>query len=232
MTHPTTTLSKTRSRTGRRTARSLGLALTATAAATVTSIGLGLGPSPAQADPGDTNVPIGSSQLVQSEDLTSIQIPLDTHRVVLNRDGDFSPCLGESNPWTAVLPGAPRPVTGTWSRRGRDESLHEYITQAPTVADAKRYVRMLRALEISGCQQGRSPFDFHYGPPEASGIGSGYATWALSYTGDDPRPDGGVVVFRKGQNFGVVYMNGTFGSAEQTMESVAKVAVSRLVYSR
>jgi hypothetical protein len=45
---------------------------------------------------------------------------------------------------------------------------------------------------------------------------------------DDTRPAGGVVVFRKGTNFGIVQVSGTWGLADQMMESVAKVAVDRL----
>lgn len=174
-------------------------------------------------------MPIGSSQLVQSEDLGSIQAPLDTETVGLNRDDDFSACLGEGNPWTAVLPGSPKPITGTWtSRSHRDRALSESIAQAETPAQAKRYYQTLRDAGIRACQGEPKTYDFHYGPTEFSRVGSGYATWALSYRGDDTRPDGGVVVFRKGTNVGMIHVSGTWGPADQTMESVAKVAVHRL----
>ena len=81
---------------------------------------------------------------------------------------------------------------------------------------------------IRNCQGTKSKRDFHYGPTETSGVGSGTATWALSYRGDETSPDGGVVVFRKGSNFGFIQVSGTWGPADQTMESVAKEAVSRL----
>ena len=218
---------------GRRTARSLALLVSATAAATATSFALGLAPQAASADPGDTYVRIGTSQLLQSEDLAAIQVPLDAERVTLNRDQDFSPCLGEGNRWTQVLRGAPRPINAQWSRRGHDgQGLTEYIAQAGTAAQAKRYSDTLIRQEIRRCRAGSSPFDFHYGPSRQSRVGDGTATWALSYTGDEPNADGGVVVIRKGTNFGVVYVNGTFGAADQTLESVAKESVDRLVLSR
>jgi len=89
MTLVTDTNRTKRSRTTRRTIRSLAITLAAAATATVAMAGLGLGPSVARADPGDTFLPIGSSQLLQSEDLAAIQITLDTQTVVLNRDEDF-----------------------------------------------------------------------------------------------------------------------------------------------
>ena len=212
-----------------RAARTLALTVTGVAAATAVSAGLALGPSAAQADPGDTFVPIGSSQLVQSEDLASIQLPFDTERVTLGRDGDFSACLGEDNPWTAVLPGSPKPVTGVWSRRHHENQiLSESIAQAETPAAAKRFARTLRDVEIRGCQAGHSNFDFHYGPPTSSKVGSGSATWAPFFRAQERRPDGGVIVIRKGTNFGLVFVSGTRGPVDQTLESVAKVAVQRL----
>jgi hypothetical protein len=122
-------------RSSRGTARSLALTVTGVAAATAVSAGLALGPSAAQADPGETRLPIGSSQLVQSEDLAAIAVPLDTETVALNRDDDFSACLGEGNPWTSVLPGSGKPVTGVWSsRRHQNQSVSEHIAQAKTPA--------------------------------------------------------------------------------------------------
>lgn len=228
----TSTTRTTPPRTTRRTVRSLALALSAAAVATATSAALGSAPL-AQADPGDTFVAIGTSQLLQSEDLVSIQVPLDTQTVELNRDNDFSSCLGEGNPWTGVLPGAPMPITSTWTSRSHDDqALNQNIAQAKTAAQAKRYTTILLRDAVRLCREGSSRFDFHYGPTQWSRVGSGTATWALSYTGDERRPDGGVVVFRKGTNFGIIHVNGTFGSAEQTMESVAKEAVDRLVWSQ
>ena len=216
------------SRTGRRAARPR-MALSAAATAVVAATSLGLGSSIAQADPGDTFVPIGSSQLVQSEDLSSIQVKLDTQAVVLNRDGDFSSCLGEGNPWTSVLKGSPKPISGTWtSRRRRDRALFETIAQAKTPAQAKKFTRTLLAEGVRDCQGKPKKFDFHYGPTTSSRVGSGVARWALSYQGDRTRADGGVVVFRKGTNVGFIQLSGTFGPADQTLESVAKVAVHRL----
>jgi hypothetical protein len=223
MTHTTRT-----SRTSR-TARSIAITLTAMATAAVAAAPLGLGPSVAQADPGDTFLPIGSSQLVASEDLAAIQVKLDTETVVLNRNDDFSACLGEGNPWTAVLPGSGKPITASWtSRRHDDQGLSESIAQAKTPAKAKHYANILLRDGVRLCQGTSTPFDFHYGPTESSGVGSGYATWALSYRGKQTRPDGGVVVFRKGTNFGIIQVSGTWGPADQMMESVAKVAVDRL----
>jgi hypothetical protein len=225
----TSTNSKTHPWTTRRTARSIALGLTSAVAATITSAALGLAPRAAEADPGDTFVPIGSSQLVQSEDLSAIQVTLDTETVVLNRDDDFSSCLGEGNPWTAVLRGSPKPITSVWrSQRHDDRSLSESIAQAATPAQAKRYARTLLDEAVGLCQGEKRRFDFHYGPNHSDRVGSGFATWALSYPGNQRRPDGGVVVFRKGTNFGIIHVNGTWGPADQTIESVAKVAVNRL----
>lgn len=229
MTSTTSTTGTIRARTTRRTVRSLALTLTAAAAATAASAGLGLGPSVAQADPGDTFLPIGSSQLVQSEDLAAIQVKLDTETVVLNRDDDFSACLGEGNPWSSVIRGSSKPITGVWrSQRHSDQALVEHIAQAATPAQAKRYAKKLLDNGVRLCQKGNQRFDFHYGPTQSSRVGSGYATWALSYRADQTRADGGVVVFRKGTNFGIIEVSGTWGPADQTMESVAKVAVDRL----
>ena len=211
------------------TAKPRRLVVGALALAAVAAIGGALGPSAAQADPGDTFVPIGSSQLVQSEDLAAIQVTLDTEAVTLNRDDDFSACLGQGNRWTQVLRGADKPVTAAWtSRRHEDQALYESIGQAKTPGKAKHYAKTLIKDAIRGCQRSASPWDFHYGPTESSRVGSGRATWALSYRGDATRPDGGVVVIRKGSNFGLVQVSGTWGPADQTLESVAKVAVDRL----
>jgi hypothetical protein len=219
----------TPSLSSRGTARSLALTVTGVVAATAVSAGLALGPSAAHADPGDTFVAIGSSQLVQSEDLAAIQVPLDTETVTLDRDDDFSSCLGEGNPWTSVLPGSSKPVTGVWSRRRHEnQSVSEHIAQAKTPAKAKQLATTLLDVEVRGCQGKHSDFDFHYGPTTSFRVGSGFATWAASYTGQERRPDGGVVVVRKGTNFGLVYVNGTWGPVDQTLESVAKVAVDRL----
>ena len=226
----TRTTDPTRVHTSRRRARGWAVTLAATATATAVTAGLGLGPSVAQADPGDTFVAIGSSQLVQSEDLAAIQVKLDTQRVVLNRDDDFSACLGEGNPWAEVLKGSPEPVTGVWtSRRHHEQGLYESISQAKTAAQAKRYSKTLLKAAVRNCQGKPKACDFHYGPTDSSRVGSGYATWALTYRGGSSRPDGGVVVFGKGTNVGFVEVDGTFGPADQTMESVAKVAVDRLV---
>ena len=221
--------SATRSIGTRATARSLALTAAGVAAATAVCAGLALCPSAAHADPGDTFVAIGSSQLVQSEDLASIQVPLDTATVTLNRDDDFSSCLGEGNPWTSVLPGSSKPITGVWSRRRhQNQSVAEHIAQAKTTAKAKRLAETLLDVEVRGCQGKHGNFDFHYGPTTSSRVGSGFATWAPSYTGRERRPDGGVVVVRKGTNFGLVHVSGTWGPVDQTLESVAKVAVDRL----
>ena len=210
-------------------ARSLALTVAGVAAATAVSAGLALGPSAAQADPGDTFLAIGSSQLLQSEDLASVQVPLDTETVTLNRDEDFSSCLGEGNPWTSVLPGSSKPVTGVWSRqRHESPSVAEHIAQAKSPAKAKRLAARLVDVEVRGCQGKHSNVDFHYGPTTSSRVGSGFATWAPSYTGQARHPDGGVIVVHKGTNFGLVYVSGTQGPVDQTLESVAKVAVQRL----
>jgi hypothetical protein len=198
-------------------------------AATAASIGLGWRPSLAKADPGDTFVAIGSSQLLQSEDLTAIQVPLDKETVTLNRDEDFSSCLGEGNPWTAVLPGAKKPFTAAWtSQKHEDQALYESIAQAATPAQAKAYAKKLLDAGIRGCQGDSSPWDFHFGKTSSSPVGSGTATWALSYRGSETRPSGGTIVFSKGTNFGIIEVTGTWGPAGQTMESIAKQAVSRL----
>jgi hypothetical protein len=181
----------------------------------------------AQADPGDTYVPIGSSRLVQSEDLEAIQVTLDTEQVVLNRNTDFSSCLGEGNSWTSVLKGSPKPISAYWTKRGNDrQSLSESIAQAKDAAQAKRYATTLVDDAVRACRKPK--FDFHYGPLQSSRVGSGYATWALSYSGKSRKADGGVVVVRKGTNVGFVQVNGTWGPADQMMEAVAKVAVDRL----
>jgi hypothetical protein len=211
----------------RRTVGTLALTLSATALATAASIGLGATPPSAQADPGDTYVAIGTSQLVQSEDLTAIQVPLDAAAVRVSRDTDFSACLGEGNSWTSVLKGAAKPMSVTWTRTGRDDqALYETIGQADSAAQAQAYATTLIKSGIKACQQPK--FDFHYGPLQSSRVGSGYATWALAYRGKETKPSGGVVVIRKGTNVGLVEVSGRFGPVDQTMESVAKVTTSRL----
>ncbi len=205
----------------------MAFAVVAAGATTLTSALIGVGPSTAAADPGDTYLPTGSSQLVQSEDLQSIQVDLDTEKVVLNRDGDFSSCLGEGNSWTEVLPGSPKPVTGTWTRRGHpSQSLSEYLAQAKTEAEAKRWEKILVQSGIRHCR--KPVYDFHYGPIESSNVGAGHASWAVSYSGESKRADGGVAVVRLGTSVGFVQVNGSWGPAWQTMESVAKVATHRL----
>ncbi|HEY5820501.1 MAG TPA: hypothetical protein VIT20_00905 [Propionibacteriaceae bacterium] len=229
MTNATTSrTSAGRTHRTRRVVRSLALTLAAGAVASA-AVGLGQGPSLAQADPGDTFVAIGSSQIVQSEDLVSIQIKLDTETVTLNRNNDFSACIGEGNRWTDVLPGAKKPVTAAWnSRSAKNKALYESIGQAETPAVAKSYANTLLKAGVRACQGTKSPYDFHYGPTESSSVGDGYATWAVSYRGTSTKPDGGVAIIRKGDKFGIVQVSGTWGPADQMMESVAKVAVDRL----
>ena len=118
---PTTTSTPQRT-TGRRSVRTVALTVAAAAAATLTTLALGFTPQAAQADPGDTFVAIGTSQLVQSEDLSSILVPLDTASVELNRNPAFAPCIGGSGRWTQVLKGSPRPIAAYWSRRGTPSS--------------------------------------------------------------------------------------------------------------
>ncbi len=223
----TTTTSK-QPRSTNRPVRAVALTL-AVAATALAGLTLGRGPDLAQADPGDTFVAIGSSQLVQSEDLAAIQVTLDTGTVTLNRDDPFSSCIGEGARWTEVLRGSPKPVRMAWtSRRHDDQALYETIAQAKTAAQAKRFAATLVSEGIRDCQRKPYKWDFHYGPTTTSRVGSGSATWALSYRGKQARPDGGVVVIRKGTNVGIIHVSGTWGPVDQTMESVAKVAVSRL----
>lgn len=211
----------------RRTASALGATLLAGVVATALSVGVGSTPLEASADPGDTFVPIGTSRLLQSEDLEAIQVPLNRQRVSLRVDGDFSSCLGEGNSWTEVLPGSARPITGSWTRSGHaGEQIDERIAQASTVDAAARWERTLVADGIRAC---RTPtYDFHYGPVQKSRVGSAYATWALSYRGSSTKADGGVVVVREGTNVGYLEVHGTWGPADQTLESVAKVAADRI----
>lgn len=209
----------------RRAAISVACALLAAGSAVTASTLLGAAP-PAQADPGDTFVAIGTSRLVESEDLESIQLDLDTETVTLGRDGDYSPCLGEGNPWSAGLPGSPAPIDAVWTHQGDDgEVLGEKIVQAASPGQAKRYARTLVDTELRGCRTPR--FDFHYGPRRSTRVGSGHATWALSYPGDARRPDGGVVIIRKGSTVGFLQLS-TSEASHQALESVAKVAVARL----
>lgn len=214
-------------RTLHRTAGVLALSLVAAGVTAVGTTLLGVAPPLAEADPGDTYVPTGSSQLVQSEDLAAIVIPLDTERVLLGRDRDFSSCLGEGNRWTEVLPDSPKPVSSAWTRtKHRDETLTEEIAQAPDEATARRWEAILVQDGIAACRT--SQLDFHVGRLHRDNVGSGTATWAVSYRGQDQHPDGGVAVVRSGVNVGFVEVNGRWGSVWQTMESVAKVATNRL----
>lgn len=221
-----TNTATTRPVTFRRAITSACTLLTAGAVAAA-SFWLGMAPT-AQADPGDTYVAIGSSQLMQSEDLEASQVTLDTEKVVLHRDTDFSSCLGEGNPWTTVLTGSPKPISAAWTKRGHpDQLMTQSIAQAKTAAEAERYATTLVNSAIRSCRQPK--FDFHYGPIQSSGVGSGFATWAVSYKGKGTHADGGVVVIRKGTHVGFIQVSGTWGPADQTMESLAKLAVDRLV---
>jgi len=212
--------------TARRRLRSLALVLSAAAAASAASVALG--PFAAQADPGDTFVALGSSQLLQSEDLAAIQVPLDTGSVIVGRNPFFSACVGEGR-WSDAFPGASKPVKAAWSsRRNEDQGLFETVGQAKTAARAKSYAATLVRAGIRDCQGSSAPFDFHYGPTTSGRIGTGYATWAPSYRGKATRPDGGVIVFRKGTNVGIIDVTGSWGPNDQTLESLAKVAVQRL----
>lgn len=221
------TSSTTRRPAVRRTAGALALTLAAAGAATAVTSLLGVAPSPAAADPGDTYVPTGSSQLVQSEDLESILVPLNNAKIVVGRDTDFSSCLGEGNRWTEVLPGSPKPISSVWTRRGHpDEQLTEHLAQAGSEAQAIQWEKTLVRSGIRAC---RTPtYDFHYGPVHVDPVGAGTGSWAVSYRGDAKRADGGVAVIREGVNVGFLEVSGSWGPSWQTMESVAKVAVHRL----
>lgn len=222
-----TSTASPRPRRFRRAAGALALALLAAGAGTVTSGLLGAGPTVASADPGDTFVPTGSSQLFQSEDLDAAVVPLDSGHVVLGRDGDFSSCLGEGTSWTQVLPGSPKPVSILWTRRGhRDQTLAESLAQAPTEAQAKKWAATLVASGVQACRKPTT--DFHYGPVHTDPVGSGVASWAVSYRGKQTHASGGVAVVRQGTSVGFVQVSGSWGPSGQTMESVAKLATQRL----
>lgn len=204
------------------------LAGLASAAVLAAGVGLASGSPTAQADPGDTFVPLGTSQLVQSEDLSSIQLPYDTAAVSVARDGDFSSCLGEDNPWTSVLPGSPKPFRLTWTTAKGHGALYETLAQAPTERDAKRFAKTLQAKAVRDCQGTRSPWDFHFGPTTTDPVGSATATWALTYKGSSSRATGGIVVLRKGTTVGLVEVTTPSRATNQQLESIAKVTASRL----
>lgn len=227
------TTATTKPCTVRRTVRSLALTLSAAAVATAVTATMGLGPAPASADPGDTFVPIGSSRVLQSEDLVAVQMGFDTESVALDRDQDFSACLGEGNPWSSVVPGTGKPINAAWtSRQHPNRALYETIAGAKTPAQAKRAASKLLNKAVRPCQGTHTRSDFHYGRLHFDRVGPGYATWAVSYRGNSDQPDGGVVVIRKDTNVGIVEVSGTWGPAEQMMESVAKVSVDRLAPDR
>ncbi|WP_344234826.1 hypothetical protein [Kribbella hippodromi] len=172
---------------------------------------------------------IGSSQLLQSEDLAAVSPKLDTAKIGLNRDEDFSACLGEGNPWTGVLHGARKPINVAWtSRNDKEQLLTESIAQAKSAAQASGYAKTLVNAGIRGCQAGTSQWDFHYGPTHTVKVGTGVATWAVSYRGRETRPSGGIVVFSKGTNYGIAEASGTPGSVDKAIASLAKSAVNRL----
>src|SRR4051795_11410524 len=98
-----TSTTRTATSRPRRTVSALALTVVGSGAAALATAGLGVTTPAAQADPGDTLVAIGSSRLVQSEDLAALQLTLDRESVVLGQDADFSSCLGQGNPWTSVL---------------------------------------------------------------------------------------------------------------------------------
>ena len=231
MTSTTSTNGSTRSNVTARRARSLVLSLTGVAAATAATAGLALGPSTAQADPGDTFVPIGSSQLLQSEDLASDSaLRVDKETVRLGIDPDFSSCAGEGSSMSDIVKSRVQPVSATWtSRRVRNQTVYESIAQAATPAQAKRLARRLLTATVRDCQ--RPKYDFHYGPTSESGVGSGFTTWAVSYRGNASRPDGGVAVFSKGTNFGFLEVSlpsESTAEVRQSVEGLAKEAVHRL----
>jgi hypothetical protein len=210
----------------RRTAGALALTLVAAGTATAVTSLFGVAPSPAAADPGDTFVAIGSSRLMQSEDLVASQIRLNTETVDINVKGDFASCPGDGNPKSERLLKSPKALTGVWERRGHDgQALSESIAQAKTETQAKRWEKML-VSDLRACSKPNS--NFYYGPTSSSGVGSGHATWVVTFSGDPVRPVGGVAVVRKGTNLGLVDVSGTWGPADQTMESVAKLATDRL----
>lgn len=208
-------------------AGAVAFAVVAAGATTLASAVLGVGPTPAQADPGDTFLAIGSSQLVQSEDLAAIQVRVDTEQVNLRPKGDITSCPGAGHSWTQLLPGSGKPLTATWTRRGHDdETLFEAIGQAKTEAQAKRWEKALVRTGIGGCSTPTS--NFSYGATSSSNVGSGHATWAVTYSAGETSPEGGVAVIRKGTNVGFVVVSRNWGPADQMMESVAKVSVDRL----
>ena len=218
----------TPTRTPRRRLRSLALLLGATASAGAASLALGIAAPTAQADPGDTVVPLGTSRLLQSDDLDAIQVPLHTGTFTSGQDRYFSACVGEDL-WSDALPGTGLPVAATWqNRRAADGAIYETVGQETTTARAAKRAATLVRIGIRNCQGSSAPFDFHFGKTTSFRVGSGYATVAPSYRGTAKRPDGGVVVVRKGLSFGLVDVSGTWGPVDQTLESVAKQAVNRL----
>jgi len=228
MTAPTRIPSSSRSPRAPRRVRSLALLLGATATAGAASLALGLAAPTAQADPGDTFVPLGTSRLLQSEDLDAIRVPLHTGTFTTGADSYFSACVGEGL-WSDVLPGTGLPVGATWkNRRAADGALYESVGQETTPARATKRAATLVRVGIRNCQGSSAPFDFHFGKTTSFRVGSGYATVAPSYRGTATRPDGGVVVVRKGASFGLIDVSGTWGPVDQTLESVAKEAVNRL----
>lgn len=217
----------TRPRSLGRRLRPLALVTAAAGVAATLIVSLTATPPTAGADPGDTYVPIGTSQLVQSEDLASIELPYNSQKIVLGKDSGFSNCLSGTTTWTQLLPGSAAPITATWRQRGHHGEMVELIAQARTETQAKQWEAKLITSAVRACTG--SDKGWHYGSVHHDRVGNGEASWALLYTGTRRHADGGVVVIRKGTDVGFVDAEGDWAHPGQTMESVAKVAVDRLV---
>ena len=195
------------------------LALTAAAAATATCLG-------AAADAAPPQPPFGSSSLLQSEDFNDVAVKLDVETVSLYGGQGLDACSGETRMYDITHSDVETGATWT-SLRNPDQLLTETTARAGSTADARMFAKTL-TNQLRTCQH-EPKGHWYYGKARSLTVGTGSATWFMTYDGDGSTyPTGGVAVVRDGNTFGVLELTAPSGSPVKTVKALTAAAVQRL----
>jgi hypothetical protein len=108
--------------------------------------------------------------------------------VVLNRDDDFSSCLGEGNRWTGVLRGSPRPVAAVWKSRRRRTTRSSSRSPGPRRRRRPSTTRRFWSTRHPGLPAEQLAVGLLLRLDEVVGGRFRTTTWALSFKGREPPP--------------------------------------------
>lgn len=167
----------------------------------------------------------GSDSLLASQDFHDVGVRLDEQRVQLFGGQALSACSGEKTLYS-VAGREVAEVGARWtSLRNADQLLTETVGRTATRAQATTLARRLTA-EVKRCQD-EPAGHWHYGRTRTLKVGSGSATWMLTYGGDGI-VSGGVAVIRDGNTVGILELTSPSGPAKKTVQQVVTAATERL----